>query len=633
MSEQTNDRLSRDTTPIGSKAHVSSLRFNPVKLVTTILKGYVSRHRQRLLRRVRRLLSPAFKRHLYSTAGEVGLADLADRAQERLGPVTEAWRSMSDGRGISGLFGILVDAITALDSFDLRPKDVPLRPITGGVIPPGMICKLTRALVEYLAQGDEQAERVALESLAAAPRSGSRYEFELGFRAALADFLIEQGVYDQAVAALEENLTVQLCPYSEHLLFLALSAQKKVGAIADSPRLSLLDLSDRFCGQPFEAITTSPPTPGPNGRDAKPALFACSCPSMLPYPLALSRSDEDAGIEYIWNGPEAQEIRRSILEGDFTYCSRTACPMLIQDDLPKKDDITDPVLRDIIDNKKTRIESAPKSIMLTHDVSCNLACPSCRTEVLTIKNDARKVLDNFVDEIILPLMEGANVDLHVAGDGDPFGSKHYRKLLNGLDPVRHRGVNLFILSNGLLLTPNEWESLSRIHHMVKSVRVSIDAAEASTYEDVRRPGKWSTLTQNMEFLAAQRRAGKIPSLGINFVVQAKNFEQMPAFVELGQKWSVDLVVFSKLLPTSRAISADTPEFNLNAVVDERHPAYPRLLEVLRHPILRSKEVDLFNIGVDLSFVSDSDAAVSGLDAAHSIAIAIDEPHHQSPANR
>ena len=553
----------------------------------------------------------ALRHHLYSDAGESGLTDALGRAQAWIGPLTAAWRSRNDGeKGISQLFHVLVDAIAALDSFDLRPRGIRLRPITDGEIPVGVICKLVRALVEYFAAGDELAERDALESLAAAGRSCIRAEFELGLRAALAEFLIEKGAYDLATATIGENLLVRsLCPYSQHLLYRALLKQKEAGVITAAPGIGLDDVSDRFCERPFNSIATSPPSTSPpigNGG-SKPVVYACRCPSMLPYPIAgfPSRQDEHENIENVWNGREIQEIRRSIIEGDFTYCSRTTCHYLTNGSLPKKDDITDPVLRDIIDNKRTYISSPPRVIVLSHDAACNLACPSCRNEIITTRNDAREEMESFVDRLILPLMQDADVDLCVAGNGDPIGSKHYRKLLHNLDPVRHRGVRLLLQSNGLLLTPKEWESLWHIHHLVSAIGISIDAAEPATYEDLRRPGKWTTLTENMDFLGSLRRTGKIPYLYICFVVQKKNFEQMPAFVELGQAWAVDKVMFTKL---TNFESFHANEFQRNAVVETSHPDHLKFLEVLKHPILRSKVVDLFNIASYQNVLSEPRAS-------------------------
>jgi wyosine [tRNA(Phe)-imidazoG37] synthetase (radical SAM superfamily) len=326
---------------------------------------------------------------------------------------------------------------------------------------------------------------------------------------------------------------------------------------------------------------------------------------MLPYPITgISSRRAGEEIESIWNGSEIKEIRRSVLDGDFSYCSRMNCSFITSGSLPKKADVTDPILRDIIDNKRTDISSDPRLIVLSHDLACNLSCPSCRTEIIATRQAARDEMDRFVDRFILPLMEdNPSVVLSVAGNGDPFGSKHYRRLLQNLDPARHAGVALALQCNGLLLTPREWESLSHLHHLIGSLGVSIDAAEPATYENLRRPGKWSVIVENMEFLSKLRREGKIGYLWIRFVVQNENFEQMPAFVELGQRWSVDKVWFEKL---SNFGTFNADDFEKHSVTDSSHPNHSRFLEVLRNPILRSKEVDLFNVASYLDYFSDAE---------------------------
>jgi hypothetical protein len=283
----------------------------------------------------------SFQRHLYSTAGDVGLAALADRARTWLALLEEAWRARNETDGFCKLFKVLVDAITALDRVDLRTPQIQLRPTTAGEVPLSVTCKLARALVDSLAAGDIIAERNAMEALAAAGLACGRVDFELGFRSALAELLIEAGEYNRAVATIDANLPVQSSfPYSQYLLYLALRKQKQAGLIAGSPRICLDDLSDRFCERPFTTILTISSSMKPSKRGhAEPALHACDCAGMLPYPLNGSRLDDAGGIGDVWNGPEAQEIRRSILEGDYTYCAPLVCPYLVKGSLPRRDDI------------------------------------------------------------------------------------------------------------------------------------------------------------------------------------------------------------------------------------------------------------------------------------------------------
>ena len=45
-------------------------------------------------------------------------------------------------------------------------------------------------------------------------------------------------------------------------------------------------------------------------------------------------------IETIWNSAAAQKVRASILEGRYTYCSRTRCPRILNKMLPRLDEVS-----------------------------------------------------------------------------------------------------------------------------------------------------------------------------------------------------------------------------------------------------------------------------------------------------
>src|SRR2546423_13300825 len=106
-----------------------------------------------------------------------------------------------------------------------------------------------------------------------------------------------------------------------------------------APELDALDydLSDKFCPMPFTHFST-----GFRG-----SVFACTCPAWVPFPIGNVVEAESA--DAIWNSEVVQEIRRSILDGDFGYCSRTQCSFITARKLPRKDEVTTPKLRAIID--------------------------------------------------------------------------------------------------------------------------------------------------------------------------------------------------------------------------------------------------------------------------------------------
>lgn len=72
------------------------------------------------------------------------------------------------------------------------------------------------------------------------------------------------------------------------------------------------DLRSRFCANPFDKLETH----------TRGEVYFC-CPAWLPIPIGNLQTQS---TEEIWNSPAAQDIRKSILDGSYRYCSRMHCP-------------------------------------------------------------------------------------------------------------------------------------------------------------------------------------------------------------------------------------------------------------------------------------------------------------------
>jgi hypothetical protein len=162
-----------------------------------------------------------------------------------------------------------------------------------------------------------------------------------------------------------------------------------------------------------------------------------------------------------------------------------------------------------------------------------------RDEILDIQ---RKLRDEALPEARL---------LYITGSGDPFGSPFFRKWLQTLrrsDAPRLEVIHLH--TNAVLWTERMWEAMSaEIRASIKHADISIDAATPGTYAINRRGGKFETLLENLRFIATLRAFGPLEWLGINMVVQANNFAEMPDSVRLGRRFGVD----TRLLPPARQL--------------------------------------------------------------------------------
>jgi hypothetical protein len=545
---------------------------------------------------------------LSSVEGDEGIRALCVRAQEHVTGLRDFWLARDAPNGYRYL-GIALDAAAKdCDSPDLRDRHIRLRyeraseDIASGSrqFDPNVCSKMMIAMIEELTSGDPVEMEMVIGRIAGTHGPLLRYGYDFIATLALVELLLARGAHVEAATATRRCLeAVSTCPISARRLYQALSGERSAeGIVVDAPEICLDDLSDRFCSQPFDTLATMSRS---SRGGQSPDLFACTCPVTLPFRV---NDSQETTVESVWNGPAIKEIRRSILDGDFTYCNRMSCHHLVKGTLPRRHEVVEPRLREIIDDRRLVVDTPPVSLSLSHDPSCNLACPQCRTGLITVKGAARSANDRFAESVLLPLMEGATITLVVCGDGDPFGSKHYRRLIYSLDPVRHSGVKLVLFTNGLLLTRREWSQLRHIRKLISVISVSIDAARKDTYEDLRRPGKWETIVENMEFLSCLRRSKQVPFLSANFVVQESNFLQMGAFVDLAKSWSADSVRFSRL---TNAGTYTAIEFKERDVVNHRHPRHNEFLEALRDPRLKESVVDLCN----LALVFSAETAGSG----------------------
>ena len=315
-------------------------------------------------------------------------------------------------------------------------------------------------------------------------------------------------------------------------------------------------LSERTCPAPFAEMET---------RENGDIHFCCS--AWQPVPIGRIGDGGDQ-----WRSDRAEEIRRSVTDGDFAHCSRWHCPRIAERRLPRRDRTAD-------------VPAGPKRVILSHDRSCNLACPSCRTCIIMADRARSEQLDALYDATLRPLVSGAEV-VKVTGSGDPFGSRHFRRVIAELAAER-RGRRIQLQTNGVLADNQAWEELG-LWNSVASVWVSIDATRPDTYAALRG-GDFARLMDNLEFLGILRRAGELPSLRLDMVVQRDNFDEVGELVDLAARIGADGVYLLRLRNWGTFTAA---EFRARDVCHPDHPEHGRLRARLADPRLHTPGVEL-----------------------------------------
>ncbi|HEY1604605.1 MAG TPA: SPASM domain-containing protein [Allosphingosinicella sp.] len=335
------------------------------------------------------------------------------------------------------------------------------------------------------------------------------------------------------------------------------------------------DYSELFCDKPFLTAEVAQ-----EGR-----TFLC-CPLQLPTVVG---DATDGSFMQVWNSEKAQAIRRSILDGSFAHCCEKTCGALQSRTLPKRAEVADPYLRLIIDHKITRLPRGPTTITMNYDRSCNLACSTCRTGVITLKGRDR-------DEALAIQAWATHPDhlkygayLHFTGSGDAFASHIFHNFLRDFDPEKQPRVRIGLGTNGLLFTETAWDRIC--NDVIDIACISIDAATAETYAR-NRGADFELLLANLRFIGGLRASGELKLFGINFVVQDNNYAEMPAFVDLGRAVGADFVFFQQLVNWG---TFTAPEFQRRAVHLPEHPRHRDFLDILNDARLADPIVNLHNL--------------------------------------
>jgi radical SAM protein with 4Fe4S-binding SPASM domain len=260
----------------------------------------------------------------------------------------------------------------------------------------------------------------------------------------------------------------------------------------------------KFCKIPFDTVQID------NDGDVQ----LCDCTFHMPYTIGNIFTNS---LQEIWNNHEAAKVRQSVADGDFTYCNWACSALYNLESRPVQ---------------PPQVESLPTVINLDLDLSCNLKCPSCREHVIIEKNSEKiqKQIELF-EEVKQWALNNPTKSFTIVplSRGEIFASHSGLKFLESLIDYPHSNLKIQINSNGTLITKN-LKTLDRIHHLLSQVDISIDAATAKTYSQVRG-GDWSALISGLDFF----RDIKKP-LFFKFVVQKNNWHEIEEFAELANQY-------------------------------------------------------------------------------------------------
>lgn len=292
--------------------------------------------------------------------------------------------------------------------------------------------------------------------------------------------------------------------------------------------------------------------------------------------------------EQVWNSDTAQAIRASVLDGTYRYCNKGACPKIQANELVPVEELAagSTFWSTIMENQTTKLPVGPEVVNLAYDRTCNLSCPSCRTERFAADDAQRTAFDRMQQEAILPMLKGAK-RVFVTGSGDPFASKNFRRLMEQLTVEDYPDLKFQIMTNGMLFTPAQWALFPALHRRTAVLKISIDAATGSTHELLRRGARWPVVFENMKFAGELTAAGMIDQFDLVFAVQADNFREMGDAVDLAKMVGATGIYFARITNWGTF----TPEeYKSKAVFLPSHPDYAEFIACMQDDRLREPMV-------------------------------------------
>lgn len=262
--------------------------------------------------------------------------------------------------------------------------------------------------------------------------------------------------------------------------------------------------------------------------------------------------------EEIWNGKAAQELRRSILEGDYKYCNIKEC-------LPNHSD----------NIKYEKITNYPLEISFCYDYSCNAKCVFCNDSVKMMSKEESLKWDNIIDSKLIPLLINAKF-VRLSMVGELFISNHSKKLVKKISE-KYPNLRFEIVSNGVFANEENIKKLN-IEGKIASVKFSIPSFNKKTYNKLVRNGDIDSVKKNLEYIANLHKNGKIHDFRLNFIICSINYKEIIEYIEYANNLNaeVDFLLLDKRDESTKFLK----NYNKYNVANPKHPEYNNFIDII-----------------------------------------------------
>jgi MoaA/NifB/PqqE/SkfB family radical SAM enzyme len=196
------------------------------------------------------------------------------------------------------------------------------------------------------------------------------------------------------------------------------------------------------------------------------------------------------------------------------------------------------------------VEALPRSLYLEATNRCDSKCQTCIRTFQTLEPPADLTLER-VRAIVAQFPVLDRVVLH--GIGEPLLN---RQIFDIIAYLKTRAASVLFNSDAISLTPARAGRL--IESGLDEYRVSMDAATAATFRQLRGVDRFERVTSNVARLVAlQREMGRTtPRVSLWFTASRANIEELPAFVQLAADLGVAEVYVQRLVFNGLGLATD-----------------------------------------------------------------------------
>lgn len=217
--------------------------------------------------------------------------------------------------------------------------------------------------------------------------------------------------------------------------------------------------------------------------------------------------------EEIWHGERAQAFRALMRNEDWLLCDRSSCQPKCGTglgDIPPAD----------------AVPPFPEHVKFCHDNECNSRCQTCRDTFCHNSRDELEQLNARIEDVFLPLLKNTKI-AEFSGAGDPFASRHYRRLIRAAAET-YPGLRFDFHTNGLMCSESMLRKLG-VENRVRHVRFSIHAASEPVYKGITR-ASFARIHRNVAEMSRLKKEKKIREFSGIFVLQKDNVHELARFV-------------------------------------------------------------------------------------------------------